>query len=173
MLAGGTIVDWDDFGDAGQLFVLDDEYDLSTVIAVPVPVSASGSFGGIDVPSPPTEYLLPAGWLEVFGLTVSDSNANYWILSSLTAYDLDDNYIGDVYRENEAWTVEIGWWFSDSDFRVHGVVTIDEETEDVDLNLRAGWNRVVSTLVGPDEWRIRTGSEPSGVRWEYYEDWWD
>ena len=79
MLAGGTIVDWDDFGDAGQLFVLDDEYDLSTVIAVPVPVSASGSFGGIDVPSPPTEYLLPAGWLEVFGLTVSDSNANYWI----------------------------------------------------------------------------------------------
>ncbi|SIQ12453.1 hypothetical protein SAMN05920897_10441 [Alkalispirochaeta americana] len=102
--------------------------------------------------------------------------------------------LGEIYREYYDWEedddgndifeeiIDVEWWYVTADTSFRGTIEDDEcededECEDViplvvNLDLRQGWNRVVTRFYASDsreEATMTVGAEPAGVYWEYWE----
>ena len=64
----------------------------------------------------------------------------------------------------------VAWFFSTEDVRVHGAGVIDGDNIEMDLRLKAGWNRVIGRATGPSNVAFYTGSRPATATWNYYSD---
>lgn len=152
---GGTIDGWEG---VAVLYVAEDE---DTIFAGPIQVSEDGSFSSFEVGPIPSSSLEPVV-VRYEDLTITNLDANTWNFDHLVAA-----YGGGTFEEiiREDSVSEVSWHYVDRDVRIHGELTMDSGTYDVDLNLKAGWNIAVMTQTGASSFRYRTESEPSGVRW--------
>ncbi len=155
---GGTIEDWG--GSTAVLYVAEDE---ETIFAGPIQVSADGSFSSFEVGPIPSSSLESAMWFAEQGLNVSNPDANTWDLYYLDV--IGDGFYEEIYRANLDGTTEVDWLYTDRDVRIHGELTMDAGTFDIDLNLKAGWNTAVMTKTDETSFRYRVAPEPSGVKW--------
>ena len=170
-LPSGTIVDWgDDFDGSADIYVFLD--DSPSTEFGPVTVGSDGRFPGMQITAPQGELDLLKDFADEYMLNIDNNDARWVDLWELEVWQ-GGSWVGDVYRESSDGRIEVEWWYVDRDVRVWGEGAFEDEDYsvglDVDLELRSGWNQVIlrydssfSTVT------FRVGSEPSGVRWEYW-----
>lgn len=171
-LPSGTIVDWGlDFSGSADLYV---DLDGTILVYDPVTVDEDGHFPGMLITAPDLSHLSAVTEFsdDIPWLTVSNPDAYGASFYGLEVRQ-DGSWVGDVYRESSDGRIEVEWWYVDEDVRIWGEGTIEDEdfsiNADIDLQLRAGWNQVISRYnSGFSAITVRVDGEPSGVRWEYF-----
>jgi hypothetical protein len=110
-------------------------------------------------------------------LTISDGTAKGCTINQIVLnVTTGGTFFGPVTRSNEAQTIQVYWTYTDKDVKVTGTGTYTgpggtgSDVVNMDLDLKAGWNRIIMTRTGTtsytDTWTV--GDEPAGVYWLYF-----
>ena len=146
---------------------IDDDGDFEILLPVAVDIPAD-TLWEIDAQGAYVDNI-PSGILpDGFTITPSDSAAEIAWGSEIIVDGGYDGF-GTLHTPILTSPIEtVAWFFSTEDVRVHGTGVIDGDNIEMDLRLKAGWNRVIARATDPYNAAFYTGSRPATATWNYY-----